>query len=110
MLSHQITGVDFPKDSREYKLRQMMCKLWTNFAKYGEPTPNHEQSTVKCKWSAAKKFDREAEKVEIDYLRIDNDGVTMHKDLYQKRMEFWRGIYEKHNQSFLNPKFPVQSF
>lgn len=99
--------MEFPEDSREYKLRALMCRLWANFAKYGDPTPNHDNSST-FKWYYTRAVDRDADKVLVEYLKIDNDEVKMYKDLYKKRIDFWRGVYEKYNQSFLNPKFPVK--
>lgn len=105
--SHKITGLEFPEDSREYKLRKMMCRLWANFARFGDPTPN-DDTTSTAKWYYTRSVDKHADKVIVDYLKIDNDEVKMHKDLYKKRIDFWRGVYEEYNKSFLNPKFPVK--
>lgn len=82
----------------------MVCHLWTNFAKYGEPTPN-DDTTSKIKWHPARAHDRDAKEVLIDYLTIDNDEVAMKKHLYKDRIKFWRGIYEEYNGSFENPMF-----
>lgn len=96
--------MEFSKDSREYQLRKMMCRLWTNFAKFSDPTPNHDKD-YSIKWHPARAADKDAKNVTIDYLKIDNDELKMHKNLYEKRINFWREIYEQYNKSFLNPKF-----
>jgi Carboxylesterase family len=85
----------------------MMCRFWTNFAKHGDPTPNDDKSHS-VKWNYARSIDRDAfnEDVIIDYLKIDNDEVKMYKNMYKERIDFWRGVYAKYNQSYLNPKYP----
>lgn len=82
----------------------MMCKFWTNFAKFSDPTPNDDYSST-IKWNPVIPVERHAEKVTLDYLKIDNDELKMHRNMCNNRMNFWRGVYKKHNQSFLNPKF-----
>lgn len=85
----------------------MMCRFWTNFAKFSDPTPNDDYTST-VKWYYLRSVDRDADKVIFEYLKIDNDEVKMHRDLNKKRIDFWRGVYEEHNGSFLNPKFPVK--
>lgn len=93
---------DFPEHSREHKLRGLLCRFYANFAKYGEPTPNHDNSST-IKWHYARAV-AEGSEVIIDYLKFGNEEVKMHKHLYKPRIDFWRGIYEDHNGSFLSPK------
>lgn len=86
------------KDSIEWKCRSMMCKLWTNFAKFGDPTPDGDNS-LKCKWNAVDSKENSS----IDYLTLRNDSIKMEKDIYGDRIDFWKKIYTKYNEDFLNP-------
>lgn len=101
--SLKLAGNIFPENSREYQARKTTCRLWTNFAKYGEPTPNHD-TTTPFKWHPARAHERDAEEVLIDYLKID-DEIVMKKNLHRDRMKFWRDVYKEYNGSFENPMF-----
>ncbi|KAG5864740.1 hypothetical protein JTB14_003391 [Gonioctena quinquepunctata] len=57
-------------------------KLWTNFAKFGNPTPNG--TDLKIQW-------RPVEKDNLKFLDIGKE-LTMHCDPEGKRMEFWKDI------------------
>lgn len=99
----KILGMEVDQSSKEWKMREKMCKMWTNFAKTGDPTPDEEKS-LDFKWRAAEASTaRKDEKIDIDYLEID-EKQTMKKNVYENRVDFWRKIYEKYNSSFLNPK------
>lgn len=97
--SYKMLDNAYPEDSQEWKYREMMCKMWTNFAKYSDPTPDHDNSLVK--WNP---IENGQENSPINYLKITNDGNIMNQDVYKDRMNFWRGQFQKFNGSFLNPR------
>lgn len=80
-------------------MRERMCKLWTNFAKYKNPTP-HNNNPLNVTWDPVKSTDKD-----LKYMILD-DNPRMEKNLRASRMEFWRDILEEYNGSFLNPKCP----
>lgn len=73
-------------------MRETMCKLWTNFAKYGNPTPQHENS-LNFKWLPDKR------KSTHNYLLIQ-ETPKMLENVKIKSVNFWKDIYEKYNGSF----------
>jgi len=79
-------------------MRETMCKLWTNFAKYGDPTPEGS-NPLPFKWNHIKASDEK----EFEYLILD-DEVKMEKNLHRERMDFWRNNYQKWNGGFLKSK------
>jgi len=83
--------VHVEEGSRESKMRQMMCKLWANFAKYHDPTPDHD-NPLKFKWPPVKAA-RGAKEINLDYLVI-NDEMKMVRNLNKDRMDFWRNAYK----------------
>lgn len=83
----------------------MMCKMWTNFAKYSNPTPDHDKS-LPVKWNPLNL----EENTPLNYLKITNDGNYMDEDYCKDRMDFWRKIYEKHNGSFLNHYYKYRKY
>jgi carboxylesterase type B len=89
--------VELDEDSRECKMRAMMCKLWTNFAKYGDPTPDHD-NPLQFKWNSVQPFTKTATEVDFDYLVI-NDEMKMVRNLNKNRMDFWRKVYKKWNKT-----------
>lgn len=97
----KIIGKEVSEGSSAWKMRQRMCKMWANFARLGDPTPVNSSSFV---WKPVQSVATNAEKVDIDYLVID-ENFEMKKNMYKERVDFWREIYTNHNSSFLNPKF-----
>lgn len=72
-----------------------MCKLWTNFAKHKNPTPDHDHS-LDFKWLSDKR------KATLDYLLIQ-ENPRMIENIELKRVNFWKGIYNRYNGPFDNP-------
>lgn len=75
-----------------------MCKLWTNFAKFSDPTPDHEVS-LPFRWTPSSKNSY------VEYLVIDDEEKTkMETNLNEDRLKFWRGVYTKWNRNFTPSK------
>ncbi|XP_063704824.1 juvenile hormone esterase-like [Culicoides brevitarsis] len=94
-------------DSEAGIMRRKMCRMWTNFAKYSDPTPKNEG---KCdllrdfKWEPVKShIGKDNEEFTLDCLDI-NKELRMIKNPFKKRMDFWREVYGKYNRGFLKPK------
>lgn len=78
-----------------------MCKMWTNFAKYGNPTPTADK-LLPVTWTPVKTT-KDNEKFVLDYLEID-EKTQMLSGPDKDRIDFWRNLFEKWNGSFLKPK------
>ncbi|CRK95771.1 CLUMA_CG009228, isoform A [Clunio marinus] len=87
--------IELDEISRESKMRQLMCKLWTNFAKFNDPTPDHN-NPLPFKWTPIDKNE-----VDFSYLVI-NDNMKMSRNLNKSRMDFWRKLYRKWNKDYMN--------
>lgn len=83
------------------RVRNAMCKLWTNFAKSGVPTPANQQ--FEFNWSPVKHVDDKST-YHLDYLNISSDGIEMRRNPEEERMKFWRKAFEKYNGGFLRAK------
>ncbi|XP_062541501.1 neuroligin-4, X-linked-like [Armigeres subalbatus] len=81
------------KNSEEAKVREILTKLWTNFAKYGDPTPTNGSLTVK--WDPVKKIDPSSKTFDLDCLEITSEP-KMIRNPSQERKEFWRGLIQKY--------------
>lgn len=76
------------KDSQEDIAIRRCVTLWTNFAKYGNPTPNeHDVGII---W-------KPLEKDSLHFLDIGNE-LTVGTDYAPERIELWKFIFEQ------NPK------
>ena len=95
---HQVIDIPVSETSREHKMRAIMCKLWTNFAKYGNPTPI-EHNPLDVTWNPVEPSDQE-----LNHM-ILCDQSHMIKNLNDDRIQFWTKIYEKHNGSLLDPYY-----
>lgn len=68
-------------DHIDYHYSNLLVKLWTNFAKYGHPTPSTD-SIISIKWEPVKTAN-------LEYYHIGG-GVHVSSNLYPERMRFWK--------------------
>jgi carboxylesterase type B len=85
-------------DSQEAKMRRTMCKMWTNFAKFNDPTPLSE-NPLPFRWKSSTKNEK------ATYLVIDDEKKTrMVESMNEDRLNFWRGVYGKWNKGLVPSK------
>jgi len=77
------------RDSVEFKTLKRITKLWVNFAKYSDPTPNENPANFKP-----------VQNNEINFLDINNEGLTPGLNPHRKSVQFWNDLYQKY-QSLL---------
>ncbi|CAK1555093.1 unnamed protein product [Leptosia nina] len=75
-------NIPIDKGSRSYKMVQQFCSLITNFAKYGNPTPD---SSLGVSWPI---YDNKSK----CYLNID-EHLTSGSRLHEDVVKFWENIY-----------------
>lgn len=61
-----------------------MTKLWSNFAKYGNPTPNGQDKLLPTTWEPL-------ELPKFNYLDIGED-LEMKTELEKEAMDFWNNL------------------
>ncbi|KAJ2951906.1 hypothetical protein O0L34_g4157 [Tuta absoluta] len=84
------TEKDTYKGSKDsVKTRSRIIKLWTNFAKYGDPTPNEDDPLLQIKWDAVENQDK------LNYLSI-NSELTKGRNPFMERMAFWDGLHKEY--------------
>nr|AGT95755.1 carboxylesterase A4 [Locusta migratoria] len=76
--------IEIEAESMEAKTINQITRLWTNFAKTGNPTPDEVADVA---WPA---FTEAAP----NYLHIANSGLTVKQNLFKSRMDFLEGIYK----------------
>lgn len=84
LFHNAIVDLDLDETSPEYKTRSRVVKLWTNFAKTGNPTPEIT-SLLDVTWQPV-------EKNKTNYLDIDKK-LIMHEHYEQERMALWDSVY-----------------
>ncbi|XP_001655126.3 esterase B1 [Aedes aegypti] len=86
--------------SDEYRVGRTMVRMWTNFAKYSDPTPDRDDQLLPFKWTTVKNYDRHSEQFDLDSLKID---VTceMENNPCKDRMDLWRGYFKKYREGYL---------
>ncbi|CAB3255022.1 unnamed protein product [Arctia plantaginis] len=75
-------NVKLEKNTKEYDLVQLVCKVFTNFAKYGNPTPD---SSLGVTWP-------EYDNTTKSFVDI-GDKLTIGADSEKEAIEFWRNLY-----------------
>lgn len=100
--SVKVIEIERLEKSVSTRVAKEMCKMWTNFAKYGNPTPANDETVVSVKWDPVKPT-KDGEKFVLDYLEID-EKTHMLTDPDKNRIDFWKNLYQKWNGGFLKPK------
>ncbi|KAK9730548.1 Carboxylesterase family [Popillia japonica] len=70
-------------------ITECITKLWTNFAKYSNPTPHNVQQCGNITWKPV------ASGENLDYLSIDSN-ITMSTNPSKKEMDFWDKLFKKY--------------
>ncbi|CAH1163424.1 unnamed protein product [Phaedon cochleariae] len=78
--------------SEEDKSIQKFVKIWTNFARTGNPTPALDTSLDKCIW---KPIEGDA----IDKIFDINKTNTLTDNLEHERVKFWDNLYETYAEA-----------
>ncbi|KAL1398237.1 hypothetical protein pipiens_009125 [Culex pipiens pipiens] len=87
-----------PKDSDEYRISEIVVKTVTNFAKYGNPTP--DESLLGFRWRPVAPIPHGSpDTFDLDCLEV-NLPPRMIRNPNQKRKEFWRKLIRE-NTSLL---------
>ncbi|XP_068622296.1 juvenile hormone esterase-like isoform X2 [Battus philenor] len=90
---------DFQKDAKpseqDIKMRERMLRLWTNFAKVGNPTPdkNHYLSVT---WQPVTEEN-------LYYLRLGKE-LSLETNPDKEKMEFWDQVYSKYFKIWDHPQ------
>ncbi|KAI5644589.1 carboxylesterase family domain-containing protein [Phthorimaea operculella] len=71
------------------RTRKKVIKLWTNFAKYGNPTPDADDALLQIKWDAVENPDK------LNYLCIGSE-LTKGRNPFHERMEFWERLHREY--------------
>lgn len=94
-----VDKVQIEPDSREAKMRKLLCRLWTNFAKFHDPTPDVGDDFLPFKWKPIENLAKQKpNEIVYDYLVINND-TKMVRNLNKDRMDFWRNVYKRWNKN-----------
>ncbi|XP_053663732.1 esterase B1-like [Anopheles marshallii] len=50
LFSSPLLRTEIPPSDPAYRMRQLMVRMWTNFAKHSDPTPSFEEMSFPCRW------------------------------------------------------------
>ncbi|XP_050094048.1 uncharacterized protein LOC126576786 [Anopheles aquasalis] len=87
--------VQLEPDSASAQARDLVSRLWTNFAKFGNPTPDEQVGTLGFQWAPV--VPTAEEPFQLHALELTNDAVTMIENPFAERMQFWKSLYERYN-------------
>ncbi|KAJ8924064.1 hypothetical protein NQ315_006841 [Exocentrus adspersus] len=82
---------DIEPESFEHTGIQRMVRLWTNFAKFGNPTPDPNDKILPITW-------RPMENQRFNYLEIGEE-LEMNVDPEKEAMDFWNNLYREYSAS-----------
>ncbi|KAI8424384.1 hypothetical protein MSG28_002908 [Choristoneura fumiferana] len=79
------------KGSRDsVKTRSRVIRMWTNFAKYGNPTPDDDDPLLQIKWDPIENENK------LNYLCIGSE-LTKGRNPFSERMAFWDDLHKQHS-------------
>ncbi|XP_055845451.1 esterase B1-like [Episyrphus balteatus] len=87
-------GPPEPWEEEAHKMVVTFSKLWTNFAKYSNPTPTIDKETGGCIWEPVPKCDS-WENMTIKTLILDKE-IRMMDNPDEDRLAFWRDLKKYH--------------
>uniref|UniRef100_A0A182QBC1 Carboxylesterase type B domain-containing protein n=1 Tax=Anopheles farauti TaxID=69004 RepID=A0A182QBC1_9DIPT len=100
----RMANFDVKQDTEAGRVRQLMCRLWTNFAKYGHPTPPQDRS-LPCHWEPVDKVSASTAKAPFQLKCLDISAEPkMIMNPAKERIDFWRDVYRRWNEDFLKVK------
>ncbi|XP_062123792.1 juvenile hormone esterase isoform X2 [Drosophila sulfurigaster albostrigata] len=79
--------------SMEVQVKNRMVRMWTNFAKYGTPTPNFDDPILNTKWTP---IDATNVMNSLNYLDISHE-INMKTNPEPERQRFWDEMYQHYN-------------
>ncbi|XP_026840126.1 esterase B1 isoform X2 [Drosophila persimilis] len=79
--------------SLEVQVKNRMVRMWTNFAKYGTPTPDVEDPYLTTKWAP---IDPSNVMNSLNYLDISGT-LAMKTNPEPERQRFWDEMYQHYN-------------
>ncbi|KAL5286878.1 CES5A.2 family protein [Megaselia abdita] len=91
------------EDSQDTKIVRQMCRMWTNFAKYSNPTPSSNDALLDFKWNPVKQINGKNDEFVLDYLNISKES-KMERQPDKERIHFWKDIFKMWNKDFVKPK------
>ncbi|XP_062708045.1 acetylcholinesterase-like [Aedes albopictus] len=90
---------NLPSDSDEVKVRNHFVRLWTNFAKYGHPTPTERDQPA---WPVAVRQPcADSKDFNLTYLDI-NTEVRVEQNPDKQRHDFWRNMIALYKSDLLS--------
>ncbi|XP_049299506.1 juvenile hormone esterase isoform X1 [Anopheles funestus] len=100
----RLANYDVKPDTEAGRVRQLMCRLWTNFAKCGHPTPADDRS-VPCRWEPVDKVAPSTANTPFQLKCLDIAAEPkMMMNPAKERIDFWRSVYKRWNEDFLKVK------
>ncbi|XP_039231071.1 juvenile hormone esterase isoform X1 [Drosophila yakuba] len=79
--------------SMEVQVKNRMVRMWTNFAKYGSPTPDTEDPVLTTKWAP---IDPTNVMNSLNYMDI-SANLAMKTNPEPERQRFWDEMYQHYN-------------
>ncbi|XP_045502199.1 carboxylesterase 5A-like [Colias croceus] len=79
--------------SQEFQIQRKMVKMWANFAKHSNPTPD-ENNPINIKWPTY-------ESVSKQYLLI-KENIEIGEKLLEERFKFWDDFMKKWKERAIN--------
>ncbi|CAB3239295.1 unnamed protein product [Arctia plantaginis] len=85
--------IEMPKNGKHCRdlelTRKKVLKMWSNFAKFGNPTPDDNDPLLQITWDPVENKDR------LNYLCIGSE-ITKGRNPFHERMKFWDKLHQDH--------------
>ncbi|XP_055527210.1 uncharacterized protein LOC129719825 [Wyeomyia smithii] len=99
LFENEYFGASGPGSINANKFRLIIIQLWTNFAKFGNPTPTKEQ--IGCIWDKVTPIDEKQQDFPLHVLDLA-DPIGMASNPFADRVDFWKKLFSKFGGNYLN--------
>lgn len=95
----KFVDLDVEEETECFKVRNKMCRMWTNFAKGNNPTPRNDPELGGVHWEPVQQ-----QKSGFVARALDIDREIKMITPLGDRMAFWKRLYERFNKGHLGAK------
>ncbi|XP_058178102.1 esterase B1-like [Anopheles ziemanni] len=107
IFSSPLLRTEIPPTDQAHAMRQTMVRMWTNFAKYSDPTPTHDLARLPCRWESMVAVPQgEENPPNYTLLAIGNEEVKMDTLPELQRLAKFLDILKRCNGSIDNFVIP----
>lgn len=98
LFKRHVSDVELEEGCPAEEYRNVTVQLWTNFAKFGRPTP--ESCELGFEWQPLEPIDCDQKEFVMNALHL-TDSIRMIEQPFEKRINFWKELFDRFGDNYL---------